>query len=304
MDDTRRLKFITTDVFTTQAYGGNPLAVVLDGRGLSKAQMQKIANEFNLSETTFVLPPDTPAHAYRVKIFTPTVEMEFAGHPTVGTAWVLAALGKLPRAETETTAVLEENVGPVPIRVRWDSNTPTYVDFTTAKVPSVEPASSLKDFAAMLGLKPDDVDENGTPALSLSCGTWFTCIPLRTVDAVARARLNMDIWGKMLGGKPANKTYIFARTAADKIHARMFGPGEGVTEDPATGSAACAVTGWLARDQKLQNGTGQWTITQGVEMGRPSTIFAEADVANGSITAVRCGGTAVLISEGELRAPD
>ncbi|MBL8629069.1 MAG: PhzF family phenazine biosynthesis protein, partial [Rhodospirillaceae bacterium] len=268
------------------------------------AQMQKIANEFNLSETTFVLPPDDPKHAYRVKIFTPTVEMEFAGHPTVGTAWVLAAMGQLPRAAEQTSTVLEENVGPVPVRVTWDGSQPSYVDFTTAKVPTAAPAAGLRDFAAMLNLNPDDVDEAGTPALSLSCGTWFTCIPLRTVDAVARARLNMDLWGKLLGGTPANKTYIFARTAPDKIHARMFGPGEGVAEDPATGSAACAVTGWLVRDQKLQSGTGRWIITQGVEMGRPSTIFAEADVTGGQITAVRCGGTAVLISEGELRAPD
>ncbi|MBL8645489.1 MAG: PhzF family phenazine biosynthesis protein, partial [Rhodospirillaceae bacterium] len=178
-------------------------------------------------------------------------------------------------------------------------------DFTTAKTPEVgSPVAALKEFAAMLNLSPADVDDAGTPAMSLSCGTWFTVIPLRSVDAVARARLNMDIWGRLLGGSRANKTYIFARTAPDKIHARMFGPGEGVAEDPATGSAACAVTGWLARDQKTQNGTLRWTITQGVEMGRPSTIFAEADVVNGAISAVRCGGTAVLMSEGELRAPE
>jgi trans-2,3-dihydro-3-hydroxyanthranilate isomerase len=304
MDATRRLSFVVADVFTTTPYGGNPLAVVLDGRGLSNAQMQAVAREFNLSETTFVLPPDNPAHTYRVKIFTPTVEMAFAGHPTVGTAWVLAAVGKMPRHDTQTNAVLEENVGPVPVRVKWDNDAPAYVDFTTAQVPTSAPAASLKDLAAMLNLSPDDVDEAGTPALSLSCGTWFTCIPLKTKEAVARASLDMGRWGELLGGKPANKTYIFARTGETTIHARMFGPGEGVTEDPATGSAACAVTGWLVRDQKLHSGTARWTITQGVEMGRPSAIFAEADVAGGHITAVRCGGTAVLMSEGELRAPE
>jgi len=305
MDDARRLKFVTADVFTTQAYGGNPLAVVLDGRGLSTAQMQAIAREFNLSETTFVLPPNHPAHAYRLRIFTPTVEMEFAGHPTVGTVWVLAALGKLPRGGTETRAVFQENVGLIKVRVRWDGNQPTYVDFTTAQNPTVGAAAPiLADLAAMLNLSPADIDEQGTPALTLSCGTGFTCVPLRSKDAVARAQLNMDRWGKLLGGTPGNKVFIFARTGPHTLHARMFGPGEGVAEDPATGSAACAVTGWLVRDEKIQNGTSQWTITQGVEMGRPSSIAVEADVTESAITAVRCGGTAVMMSEGEMRAPE
>lgn len=305
MDAARRLNFVTADVFTAQAYGGNPLAVVLDGRGLSNAQMQAVAKEFNLSETTFVLPPDDPKHAYRVKIFTPAGELAFAGHPTVGTAWVLASLGRLPRADVQSEFVLEEGVGPIPVRVRWIDGQPRRVDFTAAKVPQTgSDTPALADLAAMLNLTAADVDVQGTPALQLSCGTWFTCVPLRNADAVARAKLHHERWDALLAGSPAHKVFLFARTGPNDIHARMFAPGEGIAEDPATGSAACAVTGWLARDEKLQSGTGRWTVTQGVEMGRPSRISLEADVTSGRITAVRCGGEAVMMSEGALRCPD
>ncbi|MDX2141958.1 MAG: PhzF family phenazine biosynthesis protein [Rhodospirillaceae bacterium] len=299
------LRYVTADVFTTVAYGGNPLAVVLDGRGLSDAHMQKVAREFNLSETTFILPPTNPAHAARVRIFTPATELPFAGHPTVGTAWVMAARGLLPRAGDTAKAVFEEGVGPVPLTIRFADGAPTYVSFTTAIVPEVlAPPPAPADLAAMLNLAPPDLRGEGTPPLSLTCGTPYTCVPLRSVDAVGRARLDLEHWRKHLSATPAHKVFVFARADANTLQARMFAPGEGVAEDPATGSAACAVTEWLVRDDGLKTGTGRWTIDQGIEMGRPSRIFVEADVAQGEITAVRCGGSVVVMSEGELRRPE
>jgi len=302
MDDV--LRFVTADVFTASAYGGNPLAVVLDGRGLTTAQMQAVAREFNLSETTFILPPGNPRHTARVKIFTPTAEMAFAGHPTVGTAWAMAHLGLIAPAGDEARIVFEENVGPVPLTVRFDGTRPSYVSFTTAMVPEeVVPVPAVAELAEIVGLTPADIRTDGAPALALSCGTAFTCIPLRSAEAVARVRLNSEAWRRHLGAGPAHKVFVFARTGPGTLHARMFGPGEGVAEDPATGSAACAVTGWLVRDAGPKVGTGRWTIHQGEEMGRPSRIFVEADVSNGAIIAVRCGGTAVMMAEGTLRRP-
>jgi trans-2,3-dihydro-3-hydroxyanthranilate isomerase len=298
------LKYVTADVFTTSVYGGNPLAVVLDGRGLSPAQMQTMAREFNLSETTFVLPPKNTAHAAQVRIFTPAVELPFAGHPTVGTAWAMASLGLLKRNGNEAKVVFEEGVGLVPLTVRYNSDQPTYVAFTTAIVPEIlNPPPSALDLAGLLNLQITDLRSTGTPPMSLTCGTPYTCIPLASSDAVARASLNTEHWRKHLAATPAHKVYVFARPDATSHHARMFAPGEGVTEDPATGSAACAVAEWLVRDDALKEGTGRWTINQGIEIGRPSRIFIEADVSGGKITAVRCGGTAVMMTEGTIRRP-
>jgi trans-2,3-dihydro-3-hydroxyanthranilate isomerase len=299
------LSYVTADVFTTTPYAGNPLAVVLDGQGLSTAQMQTIAREFNYSETTFVLPAENPAHAARVRIFTPTTELAFAGHPTVGTAWALAHLGHVKPAGAEARIVLEENVGPVPVTVQFNGRQPAHVTFTTAMVPRVLPAPPPIDvLAATVGLSPAEVLGTGHgPPLALTCGTPYTCVPLRDPAAVARARLDPELWRKHLSASEAHKVYVFARGTAGTLHARMFAPGEGVAEDPATGSAACAVTGWLVGDEKLQGGTGRWAIHQGREMGRPSTILVEADVRDGAIVAVRCGGTAVMMATGTIRRP-
>ena len=294
------LRFVTADVFTDRAFAGNPLAVVLDGRGLTPAHMQTIAREFNFSETTFVLPADNPVHTFRVRIFTPGTELPFAGHPTIGTAWVLSHLGRLP----PSGVVFEEGVGPVPIDVTAKDGKPSYVSFTTAIVPQVgPPPPGATELAAMLQLAPADVRGEAHP-MTLSCGTPYTCVPLGSVAAVDRARLDLEKWGSSVGSTNAHKVFVFTRTSATTLHARMFAPAEGVVEDPATGSAACAMAGWLVRDENLTHGTGRWTIHQGVALARPSLISIEADVTDGKITAVRCGGTAVIISEGELRRPD
>jgi trans-2,3-dihydro-3-hydroxyanthranilate isomerase len=300
---TERLRYVTADVFTTKAFGGNPLAVVLDGRGLSDAQMQMIAREFNLSETTFIFPPKNPAHTAQVRIFTPAAEIPFAGHPTVGTAWVMAAQGMTPRGQ-QTQIVFEENVGPVPVTIRFSGEQPSYVSFTTAMTPEELPAPPPRgELAAMLGLNVEDLCDTGTPPLALTCGTPYTCVPLVSAAAVSRAQLDMVKWRAVLASSPAHKVFVFAQTDAETLYARMFAPGEGVAEDPATGSAACAVAGWLEREHKLTQGARRWTIRQGVDMGRPSEIFIEVEAIQGRISAVRCGGTAVLISEGTIRRP-
>jgi trans-2,3-dihydro-3-hydroxyanthranilate isomerase len=301
MSDT--LSFVTADVFTTRAYGGNPLAVVLNGAHLSTAQMKAVAREFNLSETTFILPPTTAGSAAHVRIFTPNTELPFAGHPTVGTAWVMATLGLIKAQNGIANTVFDEGVGRIPVVVAFDGQVPSYATFTTAMVPEVlAPPPPSDVLLRMVGLDAGD-QTSGTPAMTLSCGTPYTCIPVRDSAAVAKSSLNSDVWKTHLATTSAHKVYVFARPSPGIVHARMYAPGEGVAEDPATGSAACAVTGWLVRDDGLQDGTGRWTIHQGAEVGRPSEIKIEADVQGGRIVAVRCGGQAVVMAQGTVQSP-
>lgn len=297
--------YVTADVFTDVRFGGNQLAVVLDGRGLTTEEMQAITREFNYPETTFVLPPDDPAHAARVRIFTLAHEMPFAGHPTVGTALVLAATGRLPLTGDETAAVLELNVGPTPVVIRREGGVPVHCRFATARLPDTGPTPPTRaTLAAMLGLAPDDLGGPLAPQ-AVSCGFPFLIVPVRDRAALARARLRTDLWEQGLDTWWARDVYVVTRTGCDEgfdVHARMFGPGAGVAEDPATGSAAAALAGYLAAREPAREGTWRWVVAQGLEMGRPSRIEIEADKRGGAVSAVRVGGRAVLVMRGTLSA--
>lgn len=296
--------YVTADVFTDVRFGGNQLAVVLDGRGLTTEEMQAITREFNYPETTFVLPPDDPAHAARVRIFTLAHEMPFAGHPTVGTAVVLAATGRLPMTGDATTAVLELNVGPTPVVVSRRGGVPAYCRFTTARLPEVGPTPPTRaTLAAMLGLAPEDLDGPLAPQ-AVSCGFPFLIVPVRDRAALARARLRLEHWEQGLDAWWARDVYVVTRTGCDAgydVHARMFGPGAGVSEDPATGSAAAALAGYLAAREPARDGAWRWVVAQGLEMGRPSRLEIEAEKQGGAVSAVRVGGAAVLVMQGTLR---
>jgi len=301
-----RYPFWTADVFTDRAFAGNPLAVVGDASGLTPEQMQLIAHEFNLSETTFVLPPESKEHTFRLRIFTPAVELPFAGHPTVGSAFVLAAAGRIKLQGDVTRIVFGENVGPVRVDIRALNGRPVSSQLTAAQIPEWGPAPpDSETLAVALGLDPADVldDERDQPA-SLSCGTPFLFVPLRSLDAVRRARINWEYWTRTLNTRWTESVFLFSHEteAADAtVHARMFAPTFGIDEDPATGSAAAAFAGYLARREKLASGSARWVIEQGLEMGRPSRMEVEADAAQGVLTAVRVAGPSVIISEGHLQ---
>ena len=299
------LSFVTCDVFTGTRFGGNQLAVVLDGRGISDADMQSIAREFNYSETTFVLPPDNPRHAKRVRIFTPGRELPFAGHPTVGTAHVLAALGEIQLTGDETRTVLEEVVGPVPIVIRSKSGKPVFVQLQAAKLPEIGPTPPSRDeLAKVLSISPEDILDGELSPQAVSVGVPFLYVPLRNRDAIGRARINMDHWDRVLSKYWAPDVMIFAldpeRPGSD-VRARMYGPGVAVMEDPATGSACVGLAGYLAARDKRRDGTLKWVIEQGFEMGRPSILHSEADKKDGAITALRVGGETVIVSRGTLQ---
>lgn len=295
-----RYRYHTLDVFTDRLFGGNPLAVFTDARGISDAQMQAVARELNLSETVFVLPPEAGG-TRRVRIFTPGSELPFAGHPTVGTAILLVALGEVPAQEGETEVVLEEGVGPVPVRVRVRGGSPDFAQLTAAQPPVVGPAPAREELAALLGLAPADLSDDWEPAMA-SAGVGFTVIPLRDVAALGRARLDLTAWERVLAHTDAPGVYpVVPAAPGETVRVRMFAPAMGIPEDPATGAAAAALAGYLARD--AQQGTLRWTVEQGEEMGRPSTIYLEADVYNGIVLRSRVGGSAVMVSEGTMEIP-
>jgi trans-2,3-dihydro-3-hydroxyanthranilate isomerase len=300
-----RVPFITADVFTDKPFGGNQLAVFPDARSIDPSLMLSITREFNFSETTFVLPPEDPAHTARVRIFTPGAELPFAGHPTIGTAHVLAETGAIELSGDLTRIVFEEIAGPVPVTIRRKNGTVDFCQLTAAKRPTVGPqAPGRERLAAALSL-PVDTLRSGTFAPEIvSCGMPFLFVPLVDRAAVARARARMDVWEEVFRGGGTSEVVVFAmegeRTGSD-VHARMFAPGIGIAEDPATGSAAVALAGYLGARESRADGTFRWIIEQGFEMGRPSILEAEADKAGGAVTATRVGGATVIMTEGSMR---
>jgi trans-2,3-dihydro-3-hydroxyanthranilate isomerase len=298
------IRFITTDVFTGTRFGGNQLAVIADARGIPDELLLPICREFNYSETTFVYPPEHPGHTRRVRIFTPGGEVPFAGHPTVGTAVVLAATGEIPTVDGEARIVFEENVGPVPVVIRGVHAGGGWAQLSAAKMPELgPPVPSRGVLARMLGLGTDDIMATSERPQAVSCGLPFLIVPLSSVGAVSRARVSVDRWEETLANAWASMIWVYAADAEGgerHYRARMFAPGISVPEDPATGSAAVTFAGFLAARSRTRSGTLVWTIDQGVEMGRPSRLEIEADKEDGAITALRVGGSAVLVSEGSM----
>jgi len=295
----------TADVFTDTPFGGNQLAVLPDAAGLTDEQMLAITREFNLSETVFVFPPDDPKNTRRLRIYTPSGELPFAGHPTVGTAYVLAQTGEITLTGEETRIIFEEGVGPVPVLIRASAGKPVFTQLSAAKIPERRPASiDAAGLAEVLSLDPSDIrsDEPFVPE-AVSVGLPFLFVPLRTIDALGRARVREDVWERSLKKSWAPDIYLFVETGDGVVRSRMFGPKVGVSEDPATGSAAAGFGGYLAARSTKRDGTLKTLIHQGVEMGRPSRLEVETDVVGGEVKAVRVGGASVLVSSGELFHP-
>lgn len=298
-----RYHFHTLDVFTDTAFGGNPLAVVLDADDLSGERMQTIAAEFNLSETVFVLKPARAGrNRRRLRIFTPQAELPFAGHPTVGASYLLAKLNLVASNAADPVMVLEEGVGDVPVEVRFGDGGAEATRMSVPRMPERGPEPpSRAQLATMLSLAEADLLPGHA---AYSCGVPFLFLPVRDRAAIARIRLRTDLWENLLSGWWAKSVFPFTTDTVAKdaqVHARMFAPAVGVAEDPATGSAASALAGFL-HDQDPRNGARRWLIEQGFEMGRPSRIELEADAAGGRLAAVRVGGRSVLMSEGWIDA--
>ena len=293
--------FVIADVFTAAAFGGNQLAVFLDGRGLSDRAMQAIAREINFSESTFLLPPEDPTHTRKVRIFTPHKEVPFAGHPTVGTAAVIASRGLVEMRDGKASLVLGERVGPVPVDVvvRDGSLTSRFTLQRGAERPAVTP--SLAAAAAVLSLPSEAV----VNAWFASAGLPFCFVRLGNRDAVDRASIDRAAWSAHFAKAWASDTFLFAGGSepGSPIYGRMFGPSVGVEEDPATGSAAAALAACLADEVTDPDGTFSWRVDQGVAMGRPSVIEISADKRDGRTVRIRVGGSTVVTGEGSITVP-
>ena len=292
-------RYFTLDVFTDRRFAGNPLAVVLEADGIDTATMQSIANEFNLPETVFVLPPEKTEHRARCRIFTPKRELPFAGHPTVGTAVLLASLdGGKPRE-----LVLEEKVGLVRCRVspvQGGGEASFTVPVKPSEVAAPPPNATI---AAALGLAADDIGAGDLAPSCWSAGNPFLFVPLGSIEAVRRASPDLAAFRALAPVIPG--VFVFSRETAEKghdFHARMFAPAMGIVEDPATGSAVAAFAGLLGSFGGYGDGDHKVAIEQGYEMGRPSLIRLGMTRVAGQFTAVTVGGDAVIVAEGAIDA--
>lgn len=297
--------YFTLDVFTDRIFGGNPLAVFPDASGFDTAQMQAAARELNLSETVFVLPPDNPAHTRRLRIFTPATELPFAGHPTIGTAHLLATTGDVPLVDQNAAIVFEEAVGPVPVTVSAEGGEPMAAQLSIANLPAFGPqVPTRSELAEVLSLGVEDLAESPSPA-AVSCGVPFVFVMLNSLDALARATLYRDAWARLLAQEWAPHLYLVTPVGTDRteLRARMFAPAMGIDEDPATGAAAAALAGFLASTEERSETALQISVQQGVEMGRPSRIEVGADLAAGEVTGVRVAGQSVLVARGRMSIP-
>ncbi len=296
-----RRRFVTLDVFTETRFTGNPLAVVLDADGLTGDAMQAIAREFNHPETVFVLPPENAAHRARLRIFTPGSELPFAGHPTVGTAVLLNRLDGGKPAEI----VLEEKIGNVVCAVEGTSADAGRATFAIPQLPmETGTVAEVKEIAAGLSLDIADIGFDGYTPQRWSAGNALTFVPLRGLAAIARAKPSPG-FEAIFGRDGRALVYVFCAETAEAghdFHARMFAPKLGIAEDPATGSAAAAFPGLLAKRGRFGDGEHRIRIEQGYEMGRASQIELSFTLAGGKLTAASVGGSAVVVTEGVIEA--
>ena len=300
----RSYRYLHYDVFTDHLFGGNQLAVILDGRGLATETMQAIAKEMNFSETTFVLPPEKPATDAKMRIFTPAEELPMAGHPTIGATFALARSGVIePKRER---FVFGLGVGPVTVALTWKGDDLSFAWMSQAKPIFGEPIADKAAAAAALSLSPAAVAGTGHPVQEVSCGVPFLFVPLATRSAVDNASVNAGVLDSLMRSAKtrAHGVFLFsAQPGSDRAtaYSRMFAPDLGVSEDPATGVASGPLGCYLVRHNIVTpEKAGAMLSLQGVKMGRPSHVHISIGMQNGDISTVRVGGEAVLAGEGTL----
>jgi trans-2,3-dihydro-3-hydroxyanthranilate isomerase len=293
-------RYVTVDVFTDRAFGGNPLGVVLDAGGLSTAQMQAIAREFNYSETTFVLPPADKANDAQVRIFTVNREIPFAGHPNVGTAFVLATLAAKPPVRL----LFEEGAGLVPVEIVTEQGRVVSTEFTAPQTLKRMSQVSAEQAAALLSLTASDVRTDRHLPQVISVGLSFIAVELASRDALRRAKPDAAAFERTFPCDGSDAVYFYTKDVAESekpcdLQARMFHPGaSGLSEDPATGSATAAAAALLADLDDMRDGELKLKLGQGVDMGRPSLLLTRVRKKNGAIESIHVGGGSVKMMEG------
>jgi len=293
-----KYRYYICDVFTQRRFGGNQLAVLPDAMGLNDTQMQKIAREFNFSESTFVFPPDND-HTRRVQIFTPTREVPFAGHPNIGTAFVLASGDELEDIGEPSEIVFEEKAGLVRIAIRKSDAGVIDCELKAPQEFSLGQTLPIDMLATALSISESEIVTDTHDPVVASVGLPFLMVELRDRSALEKARINVDGFEQIAaqGVMPDIHLYVRSNDEFD-VRTRMFAPHDGVPEDPATGSANCALAGLLGHYHDSASGDFAWRIAQGVEMGRPSVLQARAEKKDGKVLSTWIGGSCVMVSEG------
>ena len=306
----RKLHYRLVDVFTNRAFGGNPLAVFPDAGELPLELMQAIAKELNLSETTFVTPARDSQHDFRVRIFTPASELPMAGHPTVGTAYVLTHEGMIERTASATKINFEEGVGTIPVTINFrDGGVPDWIEMQQP-LPTFGPRiTDVAAIAEMLSVDTEAITATGLPVEVVSCGVPFLFVPLSNLEAIRSVRFRLDVWEKALrdAGVPP-EVFVFTEeveTAGSRVHSRMFAPAIGIGEDPATGAASGPLGCYLVRQEVVRAEPRVELISeQGIEMGRPSFIKIGVEQNAGEITRVTVSGQCYFMGAGYLEVEE
>ena len=295
-----KYRFYTCDVFTRDRFGGNQLAVLPSADGLSSRQMQLIAREFNYSETTFVFPAEK-GNTRKVRIFTPAREVPFAGHPNIGTAFVLSTIDDFGDIQGELTVRFEEEAGLVPVTISTNKRGELWCELTAPQGLTLGETVTAELAASALSLHTADIALGVHLPQVAGVGLPFLIVELRNRDALERASFNMHVLGALEEQGLPPDVLLYTRSSGDiDIRARMFAPLDGVPEDPATGSANCALAAMLSYCDPAETGDYNWRIAQGVEMGRPSILDARTQKRGGVVTATMIGGDCVMVSEGTI----
>lgn len=300
--------FMTLDVFTDRTFGGNPLAVLPDARGLTTRQMQAIAREFNYSETTFVLPPDDEDNTRKVRIFTPLAEIPFAGHPNVGTAVALARLGLLGDVVADQRILFEEGAGVVSLMLRGKGAEIDAAEFIAPVINQFGDEVPVEEVAEALGLIPAAIVTTHHAPRVVSPGIAFLYAELADLDALAAseaAPMAVTAISAVLGLDGVFPYVRCQREAADgvDIRARMYAPVHGVMEDPATGSATAGLGNLLASFSDAEHATLRWSVAQGIEQNRPSRLEVTVERRQGRVAEVRVAGSATVVCRGQIDVP-
>ncbi len=303
----RKLPYSLVDVFTDRPFGGNQLAVFTDARDLSPDVMQALAKELNLSETSFVLSASDPAHDYHVRIFTPAIELPMAGHPTIGTAFVLAHEHLIQTSGTETTISFEEGVGVIPVTIRSKEGRIHVIQMRQPLPIFGSQFAEKEAIAQMLSLDLAALDAT-LPLEVISCGVPFLFVPVKDLAAMRSIRFRVDVWERVLRDFEAPHLFVFTQEVVARgstVHSRMFAPAMGIAEDPATGAASGPLGCYLVRHGRVPSARAVEIVSeQGFEMGRPSFIQVMIEQEGKDITGVHVGGQCYFMGEGYIEVPE
>jgi trans-2,3-dihydro-3-hydroxyanthranilate isomerase len=304
-----KYNYYIADVFTKQIFSGAQIAVFPNAEGLSNGQMQLVAKELNLSETVFVFHPDKQLSSRRLRIFSPQGEIDFAGHPIVATAYVLAHCGDIQLTDAITPMVFEQNAGPFNVNISAENGSPSFVQFTR-KVSSVIDyfTPSDEELASFLSLQPSELDHKKYATRLVSCGVPYLIVPVWRYESVRKAKFNYTAWSSSSAPQTAaQEILLFAPKtpfADADFNARLLGPRIGMHEDPPVGNAMPAFASYLCSFEFMQKGTYTFAVDRGEETSRRSVLNLEMDHKGEDTLTIRVGGAAVMVAEGVMTVPD